>query len=317
MEFDKSEFALREVNCNVLIDLAKDNQNIVVLDSDLLNASGLIAFQKKHPERTFNCGIQECNMVGVAGGLSAMGFIPVIHSFAAFASRRAVDQVFMSGVYSNQNIKILGSDPGVCGSSNGGSHMALEDIAIMRAMPNMMIIDPTDETMLKAILPQIINTYGMCYIRLYRKTQCKVYKDDTQFELGKAQLAKDGTDVTIIAEGSITTPESLKAAESLHKEGYDVRVLDMFTISPLDTESIIKAAKETGAIVSVENHNINNGLGSAIAEVLAENRLAIPFTRLGFKNSLGETADIEFLSKKHGIDSVSIANAARQLMKEK
>ncbi|QQO11046.1 transketolase family protein [Breznakiella homolactica] len=317
MQFKTSTAALRDANSRILIDLAKKDSRIVVLDSDLLNASGLAAFNKEFPGRTFNCGIQEANMAGAAGGLSSMGLIPVIHSFASFASRRMTDQVFMSGVYAEQNIKILGTDPGAANSANGGTHMALEDTGIMRSMPDITIVSPTDETMLESILPGIIETYGMFYIRLVRKSSIVVYEAGTNFTLGKAHIARPGTDITIIAEGAIMVPEALKAADRLEQLGISARVLDMFTIKPLDREAVISAARETGAVLTAENHNILNGLGSAVAEVLAEERLAVPFGRIGFRDVLGQTGTVPYILETYGMDAAHITEAAKKLVSEK
>lgn len=313
MEFVTSNLLLREVNCQVLIELARKDPRIVVLDADLMSASGLLSFSEEFPDRTFNCGIQECNMVGVAGGLSAAGMIPLVHSFAAFAGRRVADQVFLAGVYARQNLKILGTDPGSCGTNNGGSHMALEDMGIMRSMAGITILDPTDEVQLRCILPQVMEAPGVHYIRLYRKTKRKVYKDGTVFTLGKSHVAREGGDVTIIAEGAVMVPEALLAAELLEQEGIQTRVVDMFTIKPLDRDAVVRAARETGAVVTAENHNIYNGLGSAVAEVLAEERLAVPFSRIGFCDSVGETADMDFIMKKFGLDCRTIAACAKEL----
>jgi transketolase len=252
-------------------------------------------------------------MIGAAGGLSAMGLIPVTHSFAAFASRRAVDQVFMAGVYNGQNIKMYGSDPGVCGSSNGGTHMALEDVGIMRSLPGVTIVDPTDETMLREILPQILRAYGMFYIRLYRKSKRLVYPAGTVFTLGKAHVAKEGRDVTIVAEGGVMVPEALQAAEQLALEGIDAGVLDVFTIKPLDADAVVSAAKRTGAILTAENHSVYNGLGSAVAEALAEHALAVPFARIGFPDTVGETGTADYIQKKFGLSRDSIVKKAKEL----
>lgn len=313
MEFNTSSALLREASCQILIELARKDPRIVVLDADLMNSSGLSKFSEEFPGRTFNCGIQECNMVGVAGGLSAAGMIPLIHSFAAFAGRRVVDQVFLAGVYAHQNLKILATDPGSCGSGNGGSHMALEDIGIMRSMAGITILDPSDEVQLRSIMPQVMENPGVHYIRLYRKTNRKIYADGTKFVLGKSYLTREGSDVTIIAEGAVMVPEALLAAELLAQDGIQARVVDMFTIKPLDKEAVVRAARETGAVLTAENHNIYNGLGSAVAEVLAEERLAVPFGRIGFCDTVGETADMDFIMKKFGLDFRTIAARAKRL----
>lgn len=297
MEFAKSSLLLREVNSQVLMQLAEQDGRIVLLDADLMNASAFHQFADRYPDRIFNCGIAESNMIGVAGGLSAVGMIPVAHSFACFASRRVADQIFMSGVYAGQNIKIIGTDPGACNTANGGSHMALEDIGILRSLAGTTIVDPTDETMLRSILPQIIQAPGVSYIRLYRKTNLKIYPDGTAFILGKAHTVRMGSDVAIIAEGPVMVPEALKAAELLEDAGISARVIDLFTIKPLDAEAVTAAARETGAVLTAENHSVYNGLGSAVAEVLAERRLAVPFGRIGFRDVTGETADVPYILK--------------------
>lgn len=313
MEFATSSLLLREVNCQVLVELARKDPRIVVLDADLMNASGLSKFREEFPDRAFNCGIQECNMVGVAGGLSAAGMIPLVHSFAAFAGRRAVDQVFLAGVYARQNMKILGTDPGSCGAGNGGSHMALEDIGIMRSMAGITILDPADEVQLRSILPQVMAAPGVHYIRLYRKTRRRIYDGGIEFTLGKSHVTREGSDITIIAEGAVMVPEALLAAELLEQDGIQARVVDMFTIKPLDRDAVVRAARETGAVLTAENHNIYNGLGSAVAEVLAEERLAVPFGRIGFHDTVGETADMDFIMKKFGLDCHTIAARAKDL----
>lgn len=314
MEFNTSSQLLREVNCDILAELARKDPRIVVLDADLMNSSGLSKFSQEFPRRTFNCGIQECNMVGVAGGLSAMGMIPLVHSFAAFAGRRVVDQIFLAGVYARQNLKILATDPGSCGTGNGGSHMALEDIGIMRSMAGITILDPSDEVQLRSILPQVMESPGVHYIRLYRKTNRRIYAESTVFTLGRSHVAREGSDITIIAEGAVMVPEALMAARLLEQEGIQARVVDMFTIKPLDREGVVRAARETGAVLTAENHNIYNGLGSAVAEVLAEERLGVPFSRIGFHDTVGETADMDFILKKFGLDCHTMAARAKELL---
>lgn len=317
MEFKQSSSLLREVNSEVLIQLAEQDPRIVLLDADLMGASAFSLFAKRFPERCFNCGIAESNMLGVAGGLSAAGLIPVVHSFACFASRRVADQVFMSGVYGGQTIKIIGTDPGACNTGNGGSHMALEDVGIFRSMSQVTIVDPSDETMLRSVLPQIMAKPGVDYLRLYRKTKRKIYAEDTCFTLGKAHLARPGRDVTIIAEGAVMVPEALEAAERLEQEGISAQVLDMFTIKPLDREAVVAAARETGAVLTAENHSVSNGLGSAVAEVLAEERLGVPFARIGFREAIGETANIPYILKKFQMDTAAMVQAAHALVEAK
>ena len=317
MIFDTSDEMLREVNCNEIMNLAAQDDRIVVLDADLMNSSGFSRFMKYYPSRSVNCGIQEANMIGVAGGLSSVGMIPIVHTFASFAGRRAVDQIFMAGVYNRQNIKIFGSDPGIINCANGGTHMGFEDIGIMRSMPGITIVDPADEVALKAILPGIINAKGVYYIRLFRKTKIRIYDKETKFTIGKAHLAKEGKDLTIIAEGAAMVPEALLAADILSEKGIKARVLDMFTIKPIDVESIVSAARETGVILTVENHNIFGGLGSAVAEVLAKANYPVVFDMVGFPDTVGETGTLEYIKKKYGLDCKTIAKKAQDLLVKK
>lgn len=312
----ESKKMLRDALCDALCNIASRDSRIAVLDSDLINSSGLGKFMEEFPERTFDCGIQEANMIGVAGGLSMTGWIPFVHSFASFASRRVADQVFLAGIYNKQNIKIIGSDPGIINCPNGGTHMGFEDIGIMRSMPGVTIVDPTDETMLVSILPEIIDTAGVFYIRLFRKTKVKIYNEGTRFSIGKAHLAREGSDVTLIASGAAMVPEALDAAEKLQERGISARVVDMFTIKPLDTAAVVAAARETRAVVSIENHNIYGGLGSAVAEALAENQCSVPFRRIGFPDTVGETGTLDYMKQHFGLDSESIVRTALELLQK-
>jgi len=250
---------MRDVYCQTLIELAKKNNQIVVLDADLMSSMGMIPFLEAFPERTFNCGVQEADMMGIAAGLSATGKIPYAHTFGPFATRRCYDQVFLSGAYTKSNIRIIGSDPGVTAAYNGGTHMPFEDLGIMRNIPEISVIVPTDSIMLKDIIKQLVEVYGMFYIRLLRKNAIKIYKEGQVFEIGKAIKLKDGKDITIIANG-IMVAEALNAAYMLEERGISARVLDMFTLKPIDKEEIIKCAKETGAIVTAEFLHLWRGL---------------------------------------------------------
>ncbi len=312
-----SKHMLREINSMELIRLAEADPDIFVLDADLMSSSGLKAFAGKYPDRAVNCGIQEANMMGVAGGLSAVGFIPVVHSFAAYAVRRTLDQIFMAGCYNQQNIKIIGTDPGVCSAANGGTHMTFEDIAIMRALPGITIVDPTDEVMLKSLLPQIIQAHGVAYIRLFRKNKRVIYRDDTEFTLGKAQVVRPGTDITIIAEGPLMVFEAIQAAEKLEAQGISAQVVDVVSLKPLDEQLILETAAKTGAVLTAENHSITGGLGSAVAELLADHRLGIPFGRIGFPEMVGETGTVDYILQRFGMTHAEIAAHAITLVGEK
>ena len=311
----KEEIEMRNVYCQTLIKLARKNKQIVVLDADLMSSMGMIPFLKEFPQRTFNCGVQEANMIGVAAGLSATGKIPYAHTFGPFATRRCYDQVFLSGGYTKSNIRIIGSDPGVTAAYNGGTHMPFEDLGIMRNIPEMSVIVPTDSIMLKDIIKQLAKLYGMFYIRLLRSNAIKIYRESTTFKIGKAVKLKNGKDVTIIANG-IMVAEALDAAYMLKKKGISVRVIDMFTLKPIDKEEIIECAKDTGAIVTAENHNIINGLGSAVAEVLAEN-IPTPMGRVGVNDLFGEVGPADYLKERFELTASDIVKKVEKVLKKK
>ena len=254
-------------------------------------------------------------MVGVAAGLSTEGFIPFVHSFGCFVARRALDQIFMSCAYAKQNVKIIGSDPGVVAALNGGTHTPNEDIAALRAIPEMTIIDMCDSVMAAELLPQIAETYGTFFIRYPRTSIPRVYDEKMHFKLGEAVTLREGEDLTIIASG-IEVSEALIAADELAKEGIECRVLDMFTIKPLDKEAIIAAAKETGAIVTAENHNLNGGLGSAVAECLAES-CPIPMERVANQDRFGDVGSLRYLMKEYGLTAKFIVEKAKKVLERK
>ena len=213
---------------------------------DLMNSMGTRPFAEKYPERTFNCGIQEANMMGVAAGLSATGKIPYAHTFGPFATRRSMDQIFISAAYAKLNVKIIGSDPGITAAFNGGTHMPFEDMGVMRLIPEVTVIEPVDSVMLEDVIRQIKDAYGVFYVRLLRKNAISVYEKGSTFEIGKGITVKEGKDITIIASG-IMVAESLKAAELLEKEGISAKVVNIFTLSLLIVSSS-ECAKQTGAL---------------------------------------------------------------------
>ena len=310
------EKEMRKVYTETLIELADNNKNIVALDADLVSCLGMGAFEKKYPERMINCGIQEANMMGVAAGLSAVGKIPFAHTFGIFATRRVFDQVFLSCGYAKANVRIIGSDPGVTAAYNGGTHMPFEDMGIMRLLPDATIIDPSDNAQLKDILIQTANMFGVFYIRLLRKAANKIYEEGSKFEIGKAVQLRDGKDATIITQGVVTVPESLKAADILAEKGISVRILDMFTLKPIDKDAIIAAAKETGAIITTENHNVINGLASAVAEVLVENTPVV-MGKVGVMDRFGQVGDQKFLTQEYGLTANDIVKEVEKTIKRK
>lgn len=307
--------AMRDVYAATLMELARQDERIVILDADLMNSIGTVPFARKYPERTFNCGIQEANMTGTAAGMSAVGLIPFTHTFACFASRRAADQVFMSCAYAELNVKMVGSDPGITAAYNGGTHMALEDLAIMRSIPNITIVEPVDCVMLADVLKHAAHTPGNFYIRLLRKQAVSIYEEGSVFQIGKAVTLREGRDVTIFA-GGICVADALLAADALASQGVEAQVINPFTVKPLDVEAVTAAVRKTGCAVSVENHNIIGGLGSAISEVLAEH-CPVPMERLGVPDTFGVVGPVDYLKKHFHMMPEDIVKAALRAMNRK
>lgn len=306
---------MRAVFAEVMEELAQQDGRVVYLDADIINSIGMTGFWKAHPERTVNCGIQEANMIGAAAGMSATGLIPFVHTFGPFATRRVMDQVFLSAAYAKLNVRIIGSDPGVTASTNGGTHMPFEDMGMMRCIPEVTVLEPADSVMLADLLRQTKDSYGVFYIRLSRKKDEKIYADGSTFEIGKAAKLREGSDVTIFATG-ISVADSLRAAELLEREGIRAAVSNIFTIKPVDREAIAQAAKATGAIVTAENHSILNGLGSAVAEVLTET-VCCPLERVGVRDRFGEVGDVGYLKRALHLTAEDIAAAARRAVARK
>lgn len=306
---------MRSVFAQVMEEMQARDSRLIYMDADLMNSIGMAKYWKEHPDKTINCGIQEANMIGVAAGMSATGLIPFVHTFGTFASRRVMDQVFVSAAYAKLNVRIIGSDPGITASLNGGTHMPFEDMGMMRCIPEITILEPIDSVMLADMIRQTKEKYGVFYIRLSRKKCEKIYEDGSSFEIGKAAKIRDGKDVTIFATG-ICVAEAVKAAKLLEKEGISAAVSNMFTIKPIDKDAIIEAAKNTGAVVTAENHNIINGLGSAVAEVLAENA-CVPLERIGAKDCFGEVGPVDYLRERFEMTAEDIAKAAKRAISRK
>lgn len=311
----QEEQEMRAVFAKTMDELAEKDSRVIYMDCDLMNSIGMVPFSEKYPKQTVDCGIQEANMIGAAAGMSATGLIPFVHTFGTFASRRVMDQVFVSCAYAKLNVRIIGSDPGITASLNGGTHMPLEDIGMMRCIPEVTIIEPTDSVMLADIIRQTKKQFGVFYIRLLRKKADQIFKEGSTFEIGKAAKIKEGEDVTIFASG-ICTADAVKAAELLRQEGISAAVSNMFTIKPIDREAIVEAAEQTGAIVTAENHNIINGLGSAVAEVLAETS-CVPLERVGVIDRFGEVGSVDYLKKTLHLTPEDIAQAAKKAILRK
>lgn len=309
------EREMRQTLAGALVERAKTDDRIVVIEADLMSCHATKVFKQEFPERFVNVGIAEQNMIGIAAGMSTMGKIPFAYSFGPFATRRCYDQIFISVAYARQNVKIVGTDPGVLAEYNGGTHMPFEDMALMRAIPHMVCFEPVDATMLEKAVDQIVDYQGAVYIRLQRKKAEKVFDDTLNFELGKAIQIKDGKDVTLIASG-IMVARAIEAAELLKEDGISARVVNIHTWKPIDKDAVIKCAKETGAIVTCENHNVCNGLGSAVAEVVCQNS-PVPMRLVGVKDEFGQVGKNAYLSEQYHITTQDIVEAAREVVKNK
>ena len=309
------EREMRQTLAGALVERAKTDDRIVVIEADLMSCHATKVFKQEFPERFVNVGIAEQNMIGIAAGMSTMGKIPFAYSFGPFATRRCYDQIFISVAYARQNVKIVGTDPGVLAEYNGGTHMPFEDMALMRAIPHMVCFEPVDATMLEKAVDQIVDYQGAVYIRLQRKKAEKVFDDTLNFELGKAIQIKDGKDVTLIASG-IMVARAIEAAELLKEDGISARVVNIHTWKPIDKDAVIQCAKETGAIVTCENHNVCNGLGSAVAEVVCQNS-PVPMRLVGVKDEFGQVGKNAYLSEQYHITTQDIVEAAREVVKNK
>lgn len=313
--FEKNPKMMRETYCDTLIELALDNEDIVALDADLVSSSGMKPFFQRFPDRAFNCGVAEANMIGIAAGLSAMGKIPFAHSFGCFASRRVCDQVMISAAYAKQNVRIVGTDPGVTAAYNGGTHMPFEDMGVLRSIPEITLLEPCDNVILADIVKQLVELKGVFYLRMARKNAVSVYKEGSTFDIGRGNTLVDGKDVTIIASG-IMVHEALKAATILQADKVSARVVDMFTWKPIDSGLIAKCASETGAFVTAENHNIVGGLGSAVAEATVQGK-PVPIEMVGIKDRFGQVGTEDFLRKEYELTADEIVAAAKRAIKRK
>lgn len=301
---------MRVVLGDLLDKLMEKDERIVVIDADLARANGTIKLREKYPERAFDVGIAEQNMAGIAAGMSAYGFIPLICSFTPFATRRICDQIAISIAYAKRNVKIIGTDPGITAELNGGTHMSMEDIGVVRSIPDIVIFEPADAVQMVKALPKIIEYEGVVYVRMLRKKTPVIYKDDYEFEMFKAETMRTGKDVTLFASG-IMVKEALEASDILKNDGIEAEVINVHTIKPIDRETVVRSARKTGAAVSCENHNVIGGLKSALAEVLIE-ECPIPMRSIGVQDHFGEVAKIDYLKKKYRMTSEDIVNAAKE-----
>lgn len=308
--------AVRDVYGESLAKYGEENKNVVVLDADLSGSTKSAVFGEKFPDRFFNVGIAEANMTGMAAGFASTGKIPFINSFAAFLITNGLLSIRSVIGYTNLNVKIMGAYGGMSDSYDGPTHHTIEDLSIMRAIPNLTVMVASDNIITDWLTKTAIDTYGPMYIRLTRNAVPDAYAAGTKFEIGRAMQIKDGKDATIITCG-VMLSKSLEAAQLLEKDGISVRVVDMFTIKPIDKEMIRKCAQDTGLIVSVEEHNIFGGLGSAIAEVMATENMKVPLEIVGINDTFTLTGDYDSLLKHFGLDADSIAERVKKALQKK
>ena len=296
--------ATRQSYGEALVELGKENKNIVVLDADLATATKTIEFAKEFPNRFFDIGIAEADMIGTAAGMATCGKIPYASTFAVFAAGRTYDQIRSSVCYPNLNVKICATHAGVTVGEDGATHQMLEDLSLMRVLPNMKVFCPSDDIQTKWLIKEISKIEGPCYVRLCRLATPEIYDENQDFEIGKMVQIGNGTDATIFATG-VTVSEAIKAQRELKEKNIDVRVIDVHTIKPLDVEMVLKCAKETKRLISIEDHSILGGMGSAIAEVLTDS-YPIKLERMGVNDKFGKSGKAEELLKYFEIDSTAI-----------
>ena len=300
---------MRAVYAECLAKLMERDRHVCVLDADLSKASGTRGLYERFPDQMFDCGIAEQNMASIAAGLSSYGFKPWIESFTPFATRRICDQIAISIAYAKQNVKIVGTDPGISAELNGGTHMSMEDIGVLRSIPGVVIFEPVDAVQLRAAMP-VINDYDGCvYVRLFRKELPDVFGADYKFDLFKADTLRWGTDLTICVSGMLTA-DVLTAAETLAGEGISCEVINVHTIKPVDAETVTASARKTGAVLTVENHNIIGGLHSAVLETLAREK--IPVCAVGVQDRFGEVGKLPYLREVMGLTVEHIVTAAKR-----
>lgn len=304
--------AIRDIYGETLARLGEKNKNIVVLDADVSSSTKSSIFGNQHRDRFYNMGVSEANMLGAAAGLSTIGKIPFVNTFAVFMVNRGADVIRNSICYSNLNVKIVGAYSGMSDSYDGATHHSFEDIAYMRAIPNMTIFSVCDEKQTEKIVEKALEINGPVYLRLSRAAMPNLYDNNEKFEIGKGKIVKEGSDITIISTGYLVH-KALEAASELEKDDISVRVVDMYSIKPIDRELIIKCASETKKIVTLEEHSIIGGLGSSVSEVLVE-KYPVPVKILGIKDTFTESGDYEELIEKYGLGKNTIKNTVKEFL---
>ena len=297
-----------------IAEIVENDENAIFLDADLMSCSGTLKWSKT-TDRAVDCGIAESNMAGVAAGLAVAGFKPIIHSFGPFASRRCYDQIFLSGGYAKNDITVVGTDPGVTATMNGGTHMPFEDVALYNVLPGSTVIDASDPTCLASVLKQCQNRPGIKYIRVGRKQYAKIYEEGSELTIGKAVALREGTDAVVFAAG-IMLHEAMKAAASLEAQGVSVAVVDCFTIKPIDADAVEAWAKKCGSVVVAENANRHGGLYDTILEVLAE-RCPTPAAVVAVEDEFGEVGTQSYLQERFGLTAAHIEAQVKAVLARK
>ena len=305
---------MRAMYAQCLGELMERDEKLVLLDADLSKACGTFPLRKRFPDRIYDCGVAEQNMISIAAGLASYGYKPWAESFAPFATRRVCDQIAISVCYAKRNVKIVGTDPGIAAELNGGTHMSLEDMGVVRSIPGLVIFEPTDTVQLKAAMPVLHAYEGPVYMRMNRKEFPTVFPEGYRFDLFKADLLRAGTDVTILAAGLMVS-ESLQAAETLAAEGISCEVLNVHTIKPIDRETILASAKKTGVIVTAENHNVIGGLRSAVLEALAHD--PVPVWAVGAEDRFGEVGKLPYLKEALGLNAAHVTAVVREAVQHR
>ena len=300
---------MRAIYAEELGKLMEKDPKVVLLDADLGRAHGTLGLRSRFPKQIFDCGIAEQNMASIAAGLSSYGYKPWIESFTAFSTRRILDQIAISILYAGQNVKIVGSDPGIAAELNGGTHMSFEDLGAVRSLPGLTIVEPMDGVQLRAAMPVIASHKGSVYLRLFRKALPDILPVDYRFDLYKADVLREGTDLTVAVMGFLAK-DVLDAAEELAEEGISAEVIGVHTLKPLDAETIRRSAHKTGRVLTVENHNVIGGLKDAVLEALAED--PVPLRALGVPDRFGEVGKLPYLREVFGFTKENI----KQKMKE-
>ena len=305
---------MRAMYAQCLAELMERDEKLILLDADLSKACGTFPLRKRFPDRIFDCGVAEQNMISIAAGLSSYGYKPWAESFAPFATRRVCDQIAISVCYAGRNVKIVGTDPGIAAELNGGTHMSLEDMGTVRSIPGLVVFEPTDTVQLKAAMPVLHAYEGPVYMRMNRKEFPTVFSEDYRFDLFRADVLREGTDATVFAAGLMVS-EALKAAQALAAEGVSCEVVNVHTIKPIDAETVLASAHKTGAVITAENHNVIGGLHSAVLEALSHD--PVPVWAVGAEDRFGEVGKLPYLKETLGLNAEHVAAAVRQAVRHK